>query len=63
MFIATVNILVGIIGGIAFEWRTGLTSIALIPFIILAHVIQLSFATGLSELSNKVHEESTQIVN
>lgn len=51
------------IGSIAFEWRTGLTSIALIPLIILAHAIQLSFVTGLSDLSTKVHEESAQLVS
>ena len=63
IFITIVNILVGVIGSIAFEWRTGLTSIGLIPLIILAHVIQLSFVTGLSDLSAKVHEESSQLVS
>jgi hypothetical protein len=41
-----VNIIFSMIGALSFEWRTGLTSFALIPLIIIAQTIQLSFVMG-----------------
>jgi ABC-type multidrug transport system fused ATPase/permease subunit len=58
-----VNVFVGIIGSLVFEWRTGLTSIVLVPLILLSQVIQLSFVSGFSESSSKIFSESNQIVN
>lgn len=46
LLIIIVNVIVGVIGAIAFEWRTGLTSIGLIPLIILSQAIQFGFIQG-----------------
>ena len=43
-----VNIVACVVGAIVFEWRTGLTSLSLIPLIILGQAIQMSFIQGYS---------------
>ena len=63
MSLIIVNIAACIVGAIVFEWRTGLTSIALIPLIILAQAIQLSFIQGFSEFKGKLFNESSLIIN
>jgi len=45
-FVAIVNVFVGIIGALIFEWRTGLTSMFMVPLILLSQVIQMSFVSG-----------------
>jgi hypothetical protein len=58
-----VNVIAGVAGGIYFEWRTGLTSIGLIPLIILSQTIQLGFIQGFAEKKGKIYESSSQIIN
>ena len=57
------NILVSIIGAIVFEWRTGLTSLGLIPLIIISQGIQLAFIKDLTEGKGKIYSNSSQIIN
>ena len=57
------NIICCVIGAAIFEWRTGLTALALIPLIILAQAIQLGFMQGFSEFKGKIFEDSSQIIN
>jgi hypothetical protein len=56
MMIIGVNILFCIAGSIAFDWRTGLTSIALIPLILIAQTIQFHFVQGFNESSGKTYQ-------
>lgn len=44
--IIMVNIIFCTIGSICFEWRTGLTSMGLIPILIISQAIQLMFVAG-----------------
>lgn len=53
-------VIYSIAGGIALDWRTGLTSLALIPLIILSQGIQFAFIQGFSSQKASVYEESSQ---
>jgi len=57
-----VNILFSLIGSVIFEWRTGLTSIALIPLIIISQAIQLGFVQGYTESKNKIYSGSVRTI-
>lgn len=63
LLIVFVNIFASLIAALYFEWRTGLTSFALIPLIALSQAIQLGFAQGFAESKNKVYNDSSQTVN
>ena len=60
---ATINMVAGVGISLFYDWRTGLTTLALIPLIVISHLIQISFIKGFSETSGKIYENSTQIVN
>ena len=62
ILIITVNILFSLIGAIVFEWRTGLTSIGLIPLILLSQFIQFGFVQGLSASKGKIYSSSAETV-
>ena len=59
----TVNILISLIGSVIIEWRTGLTSMALIPLLIVAQGIQLAIVKGFTETKDKIYSDSSQIIN
>jgi hypothetical protein len=56
------SILAAIVGSIAFEWRTGLTALALVPIMVLFQTIQHKNNVGFSESTGKCYEESSQII-
>jgi ABC-type multidrug transport system fused ATPase/permease subunit len=62
ILITFLSLMVAIIGSIALEWRTGLAALALIPFMALLQIAQLSYTFGFSEGTGKIYEESAQIV-
>ena len=57
-----VSVLFSFIGSTVFEWRTGLTSIGLLPLIILAQAIQMSFVEGMTESKSKIYRDSVQTI-
>jgi len=63
LILIILNILFSLIGAVAFEWRTGLTAVGLVPLIILSQAIQLAFIKGLTESKDKIYGESSQIVS
>ena len=63
IIIAFINIIGGVALSLYYEWRLGLTSIGLIPFILISQVVQAKVITGFNKSSGKVYEESAQIVN
>ena len=63
IIIAFINIIGGVALSLYYEWRSGLTSIALIPLILISQIVQAKVITGFNESSGKVYEESAQIVN
>lgn len=63
LVLITVNILISLIGSVIIEWRTGLTSMALIPLLIVAQGIQLAFVKGFTETKDKIYSDSSQIIN
>ena len=56
------NIVYSIIGAIVFEWRTGLTSIGVIPLTIISQGFQLGFVQGMHESKGKYYKESGHII-
>ena len=46
------SIIFSLVGAIIFEWRTGSTTIALLPLILLSQFIQFGFVQGLSASKN-----------
>lgn len=57
-----VNILASVIGSLLFEWRTGLTSLFLIPLIMLSQAVQLAFIQGISESRKEIHSDSSRLI-
>lgn len=57
------SIVSSMIGALAFEWRTGLTSFGLIPLIMLSQAIQLAFIQGMAESKSKIYRDLSQIIN
>ena len=56
------SLLAGIIIAFIFEWRTSLVALGLIPFMIIAGVIQMKFTTGFSDKSDAAYKESAQLI-
>ena len=56
------SLLAGIIIAFVFEWRTSLVALGLIPFMIIAGVIQMKFTTGFSDKSDAAYKESAQLI-
>jgi ATP-binding cassette, subfamily B (MDR/TAP), member 1 len=52
-----------IIAALFFDWRTGLSTLGLIPLIILSQMIQLAFIQGFTESKGKFYGEASQILN
>lgn len=58
-----VCIVFGVVGSILFEWRTGLTSLGLIPLIVLSQAIQFTFINGFFESKDKIYSNSSVIIS
>ncbi len=56
------SLLAGIVIAFIFEWRTSLVALGLIPFMIIAGVIQMKFTTGFSDKSDAAYKESAQLI-
>ena len=50
------SLIAGIIIAFIFEWRTSLVALGLIPFMIIAGVIQMQFTTGFSDKSDAAYK-------
>jgi ABC-type transport system involved in cytochrome bd biosynthesis fused ATPase/permease subunit len=55
LILIVLNILFSLIGAVAFDWRTGLTAVGLIPLIMVSQAIQLAFIKGLTESKDKIY--------
>ena len=55
IFLILINIIFSIFLAFLFEWRTGLTALGLIPFMLLAQVIQMKFIQGFSQSKDKIY--------
>lgn len=53
----------GVLGSILFEWRTGLTSLGLIPLIVLSQAIQFTFINGLFQSKDKIYSDSSVVIS
>lgn len=58
-----VNLAFSLIGGIVLDWRTGLTSIGLLPFLLLAQMIQFSYIEGFASQKESIYSSSSQIIS
>lgn len=50
------TLIAGIVIAFIFEWRTSLVALGLIPFMIIAGVIQMKFTTGFSDKSDAAYK-------
>ena len=50
------SLVAGIVIAFIFEWRTSLVALGLIPFMIIAGVIQMKFTTGFSDKSDAAYK-------
>ena len=57
------NIVISVSAAVYFDWRTALSTIGLIPLIILSQMIQFGFMQGFSESKGKYYDEAGQILN
>jgi ABC-type multidrug transport system fused ATPase/permease subunit len=57
------NIFYSIIAALVFDWRTALSTLGLIPLILLSQTIQTGFTQGFSQSKSKFYDQSSQIVN
>lgn len=57
------NVVVSIVFALYYEWRTALTSLALLPMIGIAGFIQLAFIFELNSNSKRDLDDSSQIVS
>ena len=62
-FIILLNITYAIGGSLFFKWRTALSTIALIPLILLSQILQFSFIQGFTQSKGKLYGEASQIFN
>lgn len=56
-------IVYSIAGGIFLDWRTGLTSLGLIPLIVLSQAIQFAFIQGFATQKSAIYESSSQMLS
>jgi ATP-binding cassette, subfamily B (MDR/TAP), member 1 len=63
LYLIVINVLAAIVAALFFEWRTGLTSLGLIPLIIVAQAVQLGFIQGFSEFKGKIFNDSSLMIN
>jgi ATP-binding cassette subfamily B (MDR/TAP) protein 1 len=56
------SLVAGIVIAFIFEWRTSLVALGLIPFMIIAGVVQMQFTTGFSDKSDAAYKESSQLI-
>lgn len=52
----------GIIIAFVYEWRTTLVTLGLIPFMILAGMIQMKFNVGFSEQTDAAYKDSSSLI-
>ena len=57
------NIIFSLIGALYFEWRTALSTLGMIPLILLSQVIQFTFINGFMEEKGKFYENASQILH
>jgi ATP-binding cassette subfamily B (MDR/TAP) protein 1 len=56
------TLITGIIIAFVFEWRTSLVALGLLPLMIIAGVIQMSFNTGFSDKTDAAYKDSSSLI-
>jgi ATP-binding cassette subfamily B (MDR/TAP) protein 1 len=56
------TLVAGIIIAFIFEWRTSLVALGLIPFMIIAGAVQMSFNAGFSDKTDSAYKDSSSLI-
>lgn len=52
----------GIIIAFVFEWRTSLVALGLLPFMIIAGLIEMAMNTGFSDKTDEAYKDSSNLI-
>lgn len=56
------TLIAGIIIAFVYEWRTSLVALGLLPIMIIAGAIQMSFNTGFSDKTDSAYKDSSSLI-
>ena len=56
------SLISGIIIAFIFEWRTSLVALGLLPFMILAGIVQMQLNTGFSDKTDAAYKDSSSLI-
>jgi ATP-binding cassette, subfamily B (MDR/TAP), member 1 len=56
------TLIAGVIIALIYEWRTALVALALLPIMVIAGIVQMSFTEGFSDKTDKVYKESSSLI-
>ena len=56
------TLIAGIIIAFIYEWRTSLVALGLIPFMIIAGAVQMSFQAGFSDKNDVAYKDSSSLI-
>ena len=56
------TLITGIVIAFVFEWRTSLVTLGMIPFLILAGMLEMAFNTGQSQSTDEAYKDSASLI-
>jgi ATP-binding cassette subfamily B (MDR/TAP) protein 1 len=56
------TLIASIVIGLIYEWRTALVAMGLIPLMIIAGLVQMSFTTGFSDQTDAAYKDSSNLI-
>lgn len=56
------TLVAGVTISFIFEWRTTLVAVGLLPFMVIAGMVQMAFTEGFSDKTDKLYKESSSLI-